>query len=158
MPSRPLHHAIVAGASIAGLLAARVLSDHVEQVTLIDRDEVARSPEPRKGVPQGPHAHGLLARGRSILEDLFPGLVEELCTADAIPISAGREFGWHHAGGWRSRHDSNLTLLALSRPLLEYTIAERVRRLPNVAILDGVRIEGLRSDPDGRVTGVRVRL
>src|SRR3954470_10865707 len=113
MPGRPLHHAIVAGPSIAGLLAARVLSDHVEQVTLIERDEVARSPEPRKGVPQGAHAHGLLVRGRSILEDLFPGLVEELCAKGAIRVNAGREFGWHHAGGWRARYNTDLTLLSL---------------------------------------------
>ena len=93
MPSRPLHHAIVAGGSIAGLLAARALSDHFEQVTLIERDALARSPEPRKGVPQGPHAHGLLVRGRAILEDLFPGLVEALCAEGAIRVNAGREFG-----------------------------------------------------------------
>jgi 2-polyprenyl-6-methoxyphenol hydroxylase-like FAD-dependent oxidoreductase len=93
MTSRPLHHAVVAGASIAGLLAARVLSDHFEQVILIQRDEVARSLEPRKGVSQGRHAHGLLVRGRSILEDLFPGLVDALCAEGAVRVNAGREFG-----------------------------------------------------------------
>ena len=97
MPSCPLHHVVVAGASIAGLLAARVLADYFEQVTLVERDQIARSPAPRKGVPQGPHAHGLLVRGRAILEDLFPGLVDELCAAGAVSINAGREFGWHHA-------------------------------------------------------------
>ena len=157
MPSRPLHHAVVAGGSIAGLLAARVLADHFEEVALIERNQVARAPKPRKGVPQGPHAHGLLVRGKAILEDLFPGLVQELCAAGAVPINPGREFGWHHAGGWRSRHDSDLILLSMSRPLLEYTIAERVRALPNVTILDGVRLAGIRSNSNGRVTGVRVR-
>src|SRR5215212_11310769 len=98
MPSRPLHHAVVAGGSIAGLLAARMLADHFARVTLIERDQIARSSEPRKGVPQGPHTHGLLVRGRSILEDLFPGLVDELCAASAVSINAGCEFGWHHAG------------------------------------------------------------
>src|SRR5215212_6520103 len=158
MPSRPLHHAVIAGGSIAGLLAARVFADHFGQVTLIERDQIARSPEPRKGVPQGPHTHGLLVRGRSILEDLFPGLVEDLCAAGAVSINAGREFGWHHAGGWRSRHDSGLILLSLSRPLLECAIAERVQRLPNVAVLDRVRLEGFRSNAKDRVTGIRVRL
>jgi len=158
MPSCPLHHVVVAGASIAGLLAARVLADYFEQVTLVERDQIARSPAPRKGVPQGPHAHGLLVRGRAILEDLFPGLVDELCAAGAVSINAGREFGWHHAGGWRSRHASDLTLLSLSRPLLEYTIAARVRTLANVTVRDRVRLEGFRSDAKGRVTGACVRL
>jgi len=156
MPSRPLHHAVVAGGSVAGLLAARVLSDSFQRVTLIERDALARAPEPRKGVPQGRHVHALLVRGRSILEELLPGLAQELCAAGAVLINSGREFGWHHGGGWRSRYDSNLSFLSVSRPFLEYRIAERVRALPNVATLEGVRIQGFRNDPRNRVTGLRV--
>ena len=47
------HHAVVIGASMAGLLAARVLSDHFEQVTLIERDTLTADAEARKGIPQG---------------------------------------------------------------------------------------------------------
>jgi len=54
MPSRPLRQAVVVGGSISGLLAARVLSNHFEQVTLIERDVLPRAPAPRKGVPQAP--------------------------------------------------------------------------------------------------------
>ena len=61
-------HAVVIGASIGGLLAARALTDHYETVTVVDRDTLAAEREPRKGVPQGRHAHGLLARGREVLE------------------------------------------------------------------------------------------
>ncbi len=61
------HHAVVIGGSMAGLLAARVLSDHFEQVTIIERDRLTRDADPRKGVPQGRHVHGLLARGAVIM-------------------------------------------------------------------------------------------
>jgi len=60
------HHAIVIGGSMAGLLAARVLSDHFERVTIIERDQLIDDAEPRKGVPQGRHVHALLAGGTAI--------------------------------------------------------------------------------------------
>ena len=66
-------HAIVIGASMGGLLAARALSDFYAVVTVLERDNFPLSDVPRKGVPQGRHAHGLLARGRAVIEDFFPG-------------------------------------------------------------------------------------
>jgi 2-polyprenyl-6-methoxyphenol hydroxylase-like FAD-dependent oxidoreductase len=86
MPSRPLRHAVVAGGSIAGLLATRVLSDHFERVTLVERDALAHTPQPRKGVPQGAHAHILLLRGQVILRAMLPGLPQELCQARSCPL------------------------------------------------------------------------
>jgi pimeloyl-ACP methyl ester carboxylesterase len=77
-------HAIVIGASMGGLLAARALADHFDQVTILERDALPQFCEPRKGVPQGRHTHGLLARGREVLEQLFPGLGEELVAEGAI--------------------------------------------------------------------------
>ena len=67
--SRPENrHAVVLGGSLAGLLAARVLSDHFEHVTLIERDVYPDTPETRRGIPQAKHVHGLLLRGRQVLE------------------------------------------------------------------------------------------
>jgi flavin-dependent dehydrogenase len=55
--------AVVLGASMAGLLAARVLADTYGQVTVIDHDELPETPMHRRGVPHGRHIHALLARG-----------------------------------------------------------------------------------------------
>ena len=63
-------HAIVIGASMGGLLAARALSDFYAVVTVLERDAFPQSDIPRKGVPQGRHAHGLLARGRERDRDI----------------------------------------------------------------------------------------
>ena len=65
-------HAIVIGASMGGLLAARALSDSYAVVTVLERDALPRSDIPRKGVPQGRHGHGLLARGGAVIENFFP--------------------------------------------------------------------------------------
>ena len=154
-PRRPLGHAVVLGGSAVGLLAARVLSDQFDRVTLIERDALADRPEPRKGVPQGNHLHALLARGRMIAEALLPGLCDALLAAGAMRLNAGRDLAWHQSGGWRVQHDSDLFFLSMSRPLLESTIVKRVRALPNVTILDGVRVIGLRAEGNC-VTGVRL--
>ena len=68
--------AIVIGASIAGLLAARVLREHFDEVVLFERDTLPDNAAPRKGTPHAVHPHGLLARGREVLEMLFPGITE----------------------------------------------------------------------------------
>ena len=44
-------HALVVGGSMAGLLAARVLADHFERVTIVERDGFPDGPAFRKGVP-----------------------------------------------------------------------------------------------------------
>ena len=85
-------HAVVLGASMGGLLAARVLADAYQQVTVVERDRLPESVLDRRGVPQGRHAHGLLPRGAQILDELFPGLLAELA-ADGLPVlRAPREF------------------------------------------------------------------
>ena len=51
-------HAIVLGASMAGLLAARVLADEFERVTLVERDRLPAAADNRRGVPQGQPLRG----------------------------------------------------------------------------------------------------
>jgi 2-polyprenyl-6-methoxyphenol hydroxylase-like FAD-dependent oxidoreductase len=94
-------HAIVTGASIGGLLAARAVAEHYDQVTIIERDQLPEAPEPRKGVPQGQHAHALHARGREGLEQLFPGLTEELLAEGALCGDGSADFIWYSHGSSR---------------------------------------------------------
>src|SRR5215510_4285131 len=84
-------HAIVIGGSIAGLVTARVLTDHFERVTVIERDHFPEKPEFRKGVPQSRHLHALLERGQVLIENLFPGLGGELTAAGALNLEMPRD-------------------------------------------------------------------
>jgi 2-polyprenyl-6-methoxyphenol hydroxylase-like FAD-dependent oxidoreductase len=147
--------AVVIGGSMAGLLAARVLADYFTTVTVIERDEPSERPEPRRGVPQGRHAHGLLLRGQDTICRLFPGVREELLAAGATPVNMGRDVKWFHFGVWKCRYHSALDFVSASRPLIEWTIAERVRRLPNVKMLHGWSVESAIYDGQ-RVSGVRM--
>jgi 2-polyprenyl-6-methoxyphenol hydroxylase-like FAD-dependent oxidoreductase len=149
--------AVVLGASMAGLLAARVLADAYGQVTVIDRDELPKASTHRRGVPHGRHAHALLARGQQALEELFPGLTAELI-AQGVPtgdlLANGR---WYVSGHRLRQAHIGLVSLCASRPLLEGYVRARVRALPNVAFLDSCDIIGLAATPDGgRITGTRV--
>ncbi|MEM7590675.1 MAG: NAD-binding protein [Cyanobacteria bacterium P01_A01_bin.83] len=44
--------AVVIGGSITGLVAARVLVEHFDKVTILERDRLPEQPEFRQGVPQ----------------------------------------------------------------------------------------------------------
>src|SRR5262245_6027382 len=79
-----MRRAIVLGASMAGLLAARVLSDHADEVLVIERDMSGESALPRPGVPQGSQVHALLPAGHAQLDRWFPGFTAEALTAGAV--------------------------------------------------------------------------
>jgi len=157
-PVRSYRHAVVIGASIGGLCAARVLSDVAERVTLVDRDELPVEPVARRGVPQSRHLHLLLARGRNALEELFPGLSDELIAAGAPAIDLQSDFRWHFDGYLLRPEPSGLIGLAVSRPLLELAIRSQVEALHGVTITGRCEVTGLTTSPDRlRVTGVRTR-
>ena len=148
--------AVVIGASMAGLLAARVLSDHFEEVEIVDRDRLPDGPEFRNGVPQSRHAHALLSAGLDVLDRLFPGFAAELQGAGAVPVQPPRELPWFNSAGWSGRFDAGLTLLCSSRELTESVVRGRVRAIHNVTFT--TRTEAMRLvAAQGRVSGVRVR-
>lgn len=150
-------HAIVIGGSMAGLLTARVLSDHFARVTLIERDKMHDQPESRKGQPQTRHLHGLLAKGLDTMSGYFPGLLADLLAAGAIGADMGQDMRWHTFGGYRVQYESGLVGALMSRPLLEWQIRRRVVTLPNVTVRDGCAVDGLLTNPaQSRVTGVNL--
>src|SRR5262245_18571769 len=151
-------HAAVLGASMGGLLAARVLADAYRRVTIVERDPLPKSGLDRKGVPQGRHAHGLLPRGAQILDELFPGLLADLVAGGVPVLRAPREFRLF-LGGHLLCQDGELgePSYAPSRPCLEAHVRGRVRALGNVSVRDRCEVAGVASTPArDRVTGVRV--
>jgi 2-polyprenyl-6-methoxyphenol hydroxylase-like FAD-dependent oxidoreductase len=149
-------HAVVVGASMGGLLAARVLAEAYERVTIVERDELAASPGPRKGVPQGRHGHGLHPRGLQVLEELFPAFASEIATAGA-PVFSSSAIRGVIGGHPLSRADVGAPWLSASRPFLEGHVRRRVTELDSVSIVDGCDVVGLTVGTSGdRVTGVRL--
>lgn len=149
--------ALIMGSSIAGLAAARVLSDHFSTVLLVEQDRIENVVEHRRGVPQSRHTHGLLASGGIGLEKLFPGLLGELANVGAVKCCITRDAHWCYGRGEHVRFESAVEGVLVSRPLLEGIVRERVRALPGVKFHEGCRVDGLVATPDKRrVTGIKV--
>ena len=151
-------HAIVIGGSIAGLLAARVLADHVDRVTILDRDSFPDTPRFRPGVPQSRHAHGLLERGRLVMEELFPGLSADL-TAAGAEIVPGPNALWLSPAGWSRRFRPGIPALWCSRDLLEWSIRRHLLATGRVRIRPGCEVTGLLAGQDQTtVAGVTLQV
>src|SRR5882757_1560983 len=124
-------HAIVLGASMAGLLAARVLAGFYAAVTLVERDTLEDTAVVRRGVPQARHAHGLLMRGAQALEELFPGLNGELAD-DGAEVFDGTDlsklyFSMNGHLAVRAGSAKDLRSCSMTRPSLECHVRRRVR-------------------------------
>ena len=152
--------AVVLGASMAGLLSARVLADFFESVIVVDRDDLDGpvGAEPRRGVPQGRHAHGLLAAGLSVIEELLPGATADLVAGGAPTGDTLANIRFCTNGYRLKQAPLGQTGLAASRPYLESYIRNRVAALANVTLLGGRDVVGIEATADrDRITGAWVQ-
>jgi 2-polyprenyl-6-methoxyphenol hydroxylase-like FAD-dependent oxidoreductase len=157
--------AIVLGASMGGLLAARVLADYFRTVTVVERDQLPDDPANRRGVPQGRHVHALLPRGAQIMAELFPGILDELVAGgapvwdDADLSKLYLSYSGHEVlrSGKLAVDPKAFAMYMSSRPFLECHVRRRLKAIGNVTVFDGQDVAELTSTADrNRVTGVRV--
>ncbi|MBH0121823.1 2-polyprenyl-6-methoxyphenol hydroxylase-like oxidoreductase [Rhodococcus sp. CX] len=154
--------AVVLGGSMGGLLAARALAEFYDTVTVVERDVLPTGPENRRGVPQGRHVHALLASGAEAMDELLPGLLDDLASEGVPQIAYGDMAGVHlafggHTFGKRDRVRDGFATYLPSRCFLQSRVRSRIRELPNVTILDGHGAGELTTTADRRrVTGVQV--
>jgi 2-polyprenyl-6-methoxyphenol hydroxylase-like FAD-dependent oxidoreductase len=152
------NHAVVIGASLAGMCAARVLSDHYDKVTVFERDDLPAGPANRSAVPQGRHVHLLMARGASEFEGLFPGLLDDMVAA-GVPKLANRPDCIHfgaagHVLGTNTTLKREFTAYVPSRPHLEWQLRRRALAIPNVELVRTSVAEPVFEPAQERVTGV----
>ena len=149
--------AVVIGASISGLLTAKVLANYFTEVILIDRDSVENSTNHRKGAPQSKHAHGLLAKGLEVFEIYFPGITAELIQLGFDYGDVGTTALWHVNGGFHESGTVQENTLCISRIALESTVRQRIALIDNIKTRDNTTVTGLLASADSRsIVGVRV--
>jgi 2-polyprenyl-6-methoxyphenol hydroxylase-like FAD-dependent oxidoreductase len=150
-------HAVVLGAGLGGLLAARVLADSFERVTVVERDALPAADEPRRAVPQGRHCHTLLPSGQLCLGELLPGIAGEMVADGARTYTALGELRCVAGGHQLARGDSGRRAFLASRPFIEGHVRRRLAEVPNITLEDRCDAVGLLADERReRITGVRL--
>ncbi|MFF2089343.1 NAD(P)/FAD-dependent oxidoreductase [Paenibacillus sp. NPDC058174] len=145
--------AVVIGAGIAGLLAARVLSDFYKEVVIVERDTLPAEPVNRVGVPQSYHPHRVLPRGDMILGRYFPGYIADMLEMGADPSDEESVILANRYGSFPIQPPKNTA--SSSRPLLEWVIRQRVQRVANIHFLCNTEVTGLITTDNGdTVTGI----
>src|ERR1700730_2013521 len=161
MGSRLGERAIVTGGSMAGLMTARVLADHFEQVTVLERDHIEDHPAIHKSIPQGNHLHALLLGGQQVMERLFPGFADRLQKMGSVRLRAGKDVVvYTHAGkrytlggAVKEPRDLGFDIYCQSRDLLEYCVRQCIRESANVSFQSDCAVQKL-IHTGGRVGGV----
>ncbi|MFI8520673.1 NAD(P)/FAD-dependent oxidoreductase [Streptomyces sp. NPDC085481] len=153
---RRTRHAVVIGGSLAGLLAARVLSEHAERVTVVERDRYPEGPDARPGVPQGRHLHVLIEGGQRALDELLPGFMAELRELGAPKVGVPEDMVQWQNGRWFQRTPATAYFYTGPRPQLEWLVRQRVLADPRIELVEGTETVGLLGD-SARVRGVMLR-
>lgn len=140
--------ALVIGAGLAGLLAARVLLDHFAAVTVVGR---CRTPDTR------PPGHVLAVGAFRALERLFPGIGAELALIGAPSVDWAADCPTLLPAGWAPRFRSGLLTRAVSGDGLAQTVRRRLTEYggDRLVLCDSARAADLLWR-DGRVTGARL--
>jgi 2-polyprenyl-6-methoxyphenol hydroxylase-like FAD-dependent oxidoreductase len=151
--------AVVIGAGMGGLSAAAVLAGFFKQVIVLERDELSDQVRPRTGIPQGKHAHAILASGLGALTTLLPGLDKSLLAAGAVPVTAGLDLLVERPGfDPFPQRDMGWQTVSASRPMLEVTVRQHVARLPQVQLRPHCTVQDLIASPDGQaVLGITLK-
>jgi 2-polyprenyl-6-methoxyphenol hydroxylase-like FAD-dependent oxidoreductase len=151
--------AIVVGAGMGGLAAARAVADHFEHVTVLERDALPPEAVHRAGTPQGRHLHALLAGGQRALNDLFPGFEQDLARVGAVPIRAGLDVRREQPGyDPFPQRELGFHGYSMSRPLIEFTVRQRVEQHANITLRQRCRVQEIVATSDGTaVTAVRYK-
>jgi 2-polyprenyl-6-methoxyphenol hydroxylase-like FAD-dependent oxidoreductase len=153
--------AVVIGGSLAGLMTARVLANHFDAVTVLERDYIDDQPALHQSIPQGNHLHGLLLGGQQVMASLYPGFLEQLATRGAVRCRAGKEVVFYLptgkafsvTGTVREPRDLGFDITCHSRGLLEYCVRQCTLQHPNITFARESTVQGLVYE-DGRVHGV----
>ncbi len=157
MPARIGKQAVVVGAGMAGLMAARSLADFFERVVVLENDALPKEATHRPGTPQSRHIHALLAGGLQALSRLFPGFVESLSQAGAVRLRMGYDDRIELPGyDPFPQRDLGIPIYGMTRPLLEFTVRKRLGECRNVEICESCRAQKfITGSGDAPVTAVR---
>jgi len=149
---------VVAGGGVAGLAASLAVARAGHEAVVLERDRVDSDGSPldafdieRRGIPHYLQPHTFLPRGRRLLLDSAPDVLETLLDAGADPQDLALKLR-----GPREPGDEELVYLWVRRPVIEWALRRAAEAEPDVEIRAGARVTGLLTSENGapRATGV----
>ena len=149
---------VVAGGGVAGLAAALAVARAGHEAVVLERDLVRPDDTPqaafdteRRGIPHFFQPHAFLPRGRRVLADWAPDVLQALIDAGADPQDLTTKLQ-----GPRQPGDEDLVYLWVRRPVIEWALRRAAAAEPAVELRGGVRVTGLlkREGAAPRATGV----
>lgn len=147
--------AVVLGGGFAGVLVAKVLSRHADEVTVVEGGRYPDGPGVRPELPQAYHSHVLVTAGAEALDTLLPGTLEALLARGAHRRGLPDGALILSADGWFRRHETGAFMVSCSRWLMDDVIRQRALADGAVTVRERTRVLGLAGDAT-RVTGVLV--
>ena len=141
---------------MAGLAAALAVARAGHEAVVLERDAVEPGADPlsafrddRRGIPHFFQPHAFLPRGRRVLRELAPDVLDALLEAGAEAQDVAARLH-----GEREPGDEELVYLWVRRPIIEWALRRAAAQEPAVELRPAARIAGLALD--GRATGVEV--
>jgi 2-polyprenyl-6-methoxyphenol hydroxylase-like FAD-dependent oxidoreductase len=136
---------VVAGGGVAGLAASLALARAGHDAVVLERDPVQPGGSPvgafdleRRGIPHYFQPHTFLPRGRRLLGDWAPDVLDMLLEAGADPQDLALKLQ-----GSRQPDDDDLVYLWVRRPIIEWALRRAAAAEPAVEIRAGVNVAGL---------------
>src|SRR5918997_1570272 len=151
---------VVAGGGVAGLAAALAVARAGHEAVVLERDPVQPDASARgafgverRGIPHYSQPHAFLPRGRRLLSDWAPDVIDTL-----VEVGAESQDLALKLRGPRRQGDEDLVYLWVRRPIIEWALRRAAAAESAVEIRAGVRVTGLLTSDRGapRATGVAV--
>jgi len=150
---------VVAGGGVAGLAAALAVARAGHTAVVLERDAVDATDSPedafdvdRRGIPHFLQPHAFLPRGRRVLRELAPDILDTLLDAGAEPQDLATKLQDPRQAG-----DEDLVYLWVRRPVIEWALRRAAAAEPGVQLRPGTQVAGLLASEDGRrAVGVTV--
>src|SRR5690242_801044 len=132
----------IAGGGVAGLAAGLAVARAGHSAIVVERDDVTAQDGPegafdvvRKGIPHFQQPHTFLPRGRKVLRELAPDVIDTLLDAGAEEQDLTEKLSGAPKPG-----DEDLVYLWVRRPMVEWALRRAAHAEPGVRLVSGRQI------------------